>query len=325
MTGVRSSVSLLVAVALTASAASAAPPKRPAAPAASPPVAAPSPTEEPKSLSDLLTGEAKTHYDIARILYRDGDHAGALSKFRRAYEISHDVRLLWNMAACEKNLRHYVKVLALVEQYVKDGQLDAPDLSRALTFATAVRTLVGELSVRADEADATLTVDDEDLGKTPFAQPILVDMGRRRVRVTKTGFRPFERTIDVEGGNTLDMPIVLEREVARLVVRARATDAIRVDDRVVGQGSWTGLLPVGPHVVVVSTSAGHSRRTDVVLLDRESRELSVEMESGGGVPRWLWWVGGGVLVAGAAVGGYFLFRPSAAQAPAGTLGAYEVP
>src|SRR6187399_1311780 len=77
--------------------ADAAPPRAPAA-------------DEPRSLSDVLTGEAKTHYDIARILYRDGDHAGALAKFRRAYEISHDVRLLWNMAACEKNLRHYVKV-----------------------------------------------------------------------------------------------------------------------------------------------------------------------------------------------------------------------
>jgi len=93
----------------------------------------------------------------------------------------------------------------------------------------------------------------------------------------------------------------------------------------VGRGSWTGSLPVGPHVVIVSTAAGSSRRTDVILVDRESRELTVEMDSSGGVPRWLWWVGGGVLVAGAAVAGYFLFRPSPVQAPAGTLGAYEVP
>jgi hypothetical protein len=315
-----------VAVALVGSPAPAAPPKRSPVSTASPPVAPAPPSDEPKSLSDLLTGEAKTHYDIARILYRDGDHAGALSKFRRAYELSHDVRLLWNMAACEKNLRHYVKVLALVEQYVKDGQLDAPDLARALTFATAVRSLVGELTLRADEADASISVDDEAVGRTPFTQPILVDMGRRRVRAAKGGFRPFERTIDVEGGSTLDLPLVLEREVGRLVVRARATDAIRVDDRVVGQGTWSGLLPVGSHAVVVSTPNGNSRRTDVVLVDRESRELTVEIDSGGAIPKWLWWVGGGVLVAGAAVGGYFLFRPSGTEAPpTGTLGAYQVP
>lgn len=323
MSGRRSSVSLVTAIAMMSSVASSAPPKRPAA--APPSAARAAPSDEPTSLSEVLTGEAKTHYDIARILYRDGDHGGALSKFRRAYDVSHDVRLLWNMAACEKNLRHYVKVLGLVEQYVKDGQLDAPDLERALTFATAVRALVGELTVRADEADASVTVDDEPVGTTPLAPPLLLDMGRRRVRATKKGFRPFERTVEMEGGTKQDLAIVLEREVGRVVIRARATDGIRVDDTLLGQGSWAGALPAGPHVVVVSTASGKSRRAELTLADRETRELTIEIESDGGVPRWVWWASGGALLAGAAVGGYFLLRPSRADAPSGTIGAYQVP
>jgi hypothetical protein len=313
MTTVRFIALLVVLMPLLGTVAHAAPPP-PRAPAA----------DEPRSLSDVLTGEVKTHYDIARILYRDGDHAGALAKFRRAYEISHDVRLLWNMAACEKNLRHYVKVLALVEQYVKDGQLDAPDLERALTFATAVRTVVGEVTLRSDEAGASVAIDNEAVGTTPIDKPVLVDGGRRVVRVTKPGFRPFELTLEVEGGTKQELAIVLEREASRLAVRARASDSIGIDDKLVGQGSWAGALPAGRHVVVVSTSSGKSRRAEVVLADRESRELTLETASEG-VPSWVWWVGGGVVAAGAAVGGYFIFRPTRDDAPGGTLGAYHVP
>src|SRR5438067_2397302 len=52
----------------------------------------------PPSLGDSLTGPAKTEYDLGKILYRDGDFAGALVKFQKSYELSSDPRLLWNVA-----------------------------------------------------------------------------------------------------------------------------------------------------------------------------------------------------------------------------------
>ena len=55
-------------------------------------------------LGDALSGEAKAEYDAARILFGDDDFAGALVKFERAFEFSGDLRLLWNMAVCEKSL-----------------------------------------------------------------------------------------------------------------------------------------------------------------------------------------------------------------------------
>jgi hypothetical protein len=228
------------------------------------------------------------------------------------------------MAACEKNLRHYAKVLGLVEQYVKDGDLTPEDLERARTFSGAVRTLVGEVSMPGGEPGAVVTVDDEPMGTTPLDKPLLLDMGRRKVRVAKAGFRPFEKTIDVEGGAKQDLPIVLEREMGRVVVRARSSDAIAVDGTVVGQGTWAGPVASGAHVLLVSASSGKSRRTELTIADHETREVTLETESEG-IPRWALVAGGAVLLAGAAVGGYFLFRPKAAEPPVGTMGAYQVP
>src|SRR5882724_2714841 len=69
--------------------------------------AAPPAPPGPRPLSESLTGGAKSDYEAARLLYGDGDHAGALVKFQSAFDQSKEPRLLWNMAACEKNLRHY--------------------------------------------------------------------------------------------------------------------------------------------------------------------------------------------------------------------------
>src|SRR4051812_12715849 len=65
------------------------------------PTTAPSAAPAPPSLGDTLTGQARTEYDLGKILYRDGDFAAALVKFQKAYEISSEPRLLWNVAACE--------------------------------------------------------------------------------------------------------------------------------------------------------------------------------------------------------------------------------
>ncbi|MGH7329836.1 MAG: hypothetical protein ACREJX_15930, partial [Polyangiaceae bacterium] len=62
------------------------PPKPPAAPAG------------PKSLSDTLTGDAKADYEAGKLLFSDGDYAGAEIKLQGAYDKSQEPRLLWNIA-----------------------------------------------------------------------------------------------------------------------------------------------------------------------------------------------------------------------------------
>ena len=62
---------------------------------------------------------------------------------------------------------------------------------------------------------------------------------------------------------------------------------------------------------------------DIVVEEGQAQVLSVTLESDkkGGLPTWVWVAGGAVLVSGAAVGGYFLFRssPDTPPTPVGTL------
>src|SRR5437016_6190653 len=91
-----------------------APPATSASVVAPPPP--PTPPAGPPSLSETLSGDAKSAYDAAKVLFGDGDFASAALKFRSAHDLSNDPRLLWNIAACEKNLRHYAKVVSLVQR-----------------------------------------------------------------------------------------------------------------------------------------------------------------------------------------------------------------
>ncbi len=286
---------------------------------------APSP---PPPLGESLTGDARTSYDIARILYRDGDYAGALSKFRRAYESSHDARLLWNMAACEKNLRRYRRVLELVDRYLAEGgdALTADDREQAKRFQAAVKTLVAEVRIEVNEAGADVLVDDDSVGVSPVTEPVVVDMGQHRFRAKKSGFVEGVVTREVEGGGAVTIKIELVREVheARLVIVAAPGDVIAMDGRRLGEGRLDTSVPAGPHVIEVTAPGKRRRSIEIVLRDGERRDIPVDLERESAT-RWPWFVAGGAVLVGLVVGGYFLFRPKEPEPTPGTAGAFVLP
>jgi hypothetical protein len=293
----------------------------------------PAPTPAATSLADSLSGEARQAYDAGRLLFADGDAAGAIAKFRRAHELSRDPRLLWNMAVCEKELRHYASAARLVTRYLAEGSSKISAESRQSAEATkeALRSFYSELTLNGVPAGALVSVDGVSVGTAPFTEPVPVDLGRRRVRVEQDGFEPFERQLDVPGA----VPVSLEVSLTRIqntgtvsITSSEANSVISVDGKVVGHGQWQGSLAAGDHVVRVTAAGKKPYEAHVLLTAKGSKSLSVALqdESKGGA--WWPWVAGGVAVlAGAGVGGYFLLKPDekAGNAPAGKLGTIYLP
>lgn len=313
---------LLGVIALTAPAPALAQPK--GKPAAAKPAA-------PKPLAETLTGMAKAEYEAGKILYQDGDHANALLKFQRAYELSNDPRLLWNVAACEKNLRRYTRVLAAVEKYQKEGGalLTEQDRSDADELVKTVRTLVSTLHVKVDEPGADVFVDGEKIGQTPLADGRLVDVGARKIRITKAGFKPFEKTEQVAGASEITITAKLEKEIheGRLVVEAAPSDAISIDGKVVATGRWEGVLPSGGHILKVSAPKKIAYQSEVLIQDGSLRRVPITLQAEkGGFPMAVVWGGGGALVAaGVIITTVLLTRPSAPEPTKGTISPGYVP
>jgi hypothetical protein len=268
------------------------------------------------TLGDTLTGPARTEYDSGRILFADSDYAGALVKFQRAFEYTPDVRLLWNMAACEKNLRHYGSALELLERYRREGelQMSASHRSEVMNVLNTLRTLVSTVHLTVSEVEAEVFVDDRPVGVTPLSRPIFVDLGMRRIRVRKAGFQDLVITQEFAGGSelTLLLTMALEPREGELSIVTDDGATIRIDGQVVGTGHWQGPLPVGEHTVRVTAPEMVPYAKEVVIRAGEPRTIYVHLEpdESGGIPGWVW-VGASVVAAGGlATGAYFLLRES---------------
>ena len=284
--------------------------RKPAPPA--PPVAAPV-APAPPSLAESLKGEAKASYDTAKLLYVDRDFEGARVKFSAAYDASKDPRLLWNMAACEKNLRHYAKALKLVRSYASDGGalLTEQDRTEAAELIKLMEPLTAQLVLRVSEPGADVAIDDEAIGPSPVPTTT-VDLGTRRVRVKKPLYDDVVREIAVGGAPEVTVDVVLVRTVheGRVVVKAQPGDVIAIDGAAVGTGTWSGTLTSGGHTLHVTNPKKLPYDTEIVVSDKQVREIPVTLQvaPSSGLPTWAWVAGGAVIVSGLTVGGYFLFR-----------------
>ena len=129
--------------------------------------AAQPPASRQKPLAQSLPPDAKRDYDAGKLLFEDGDYATALLKYRAAYDATHDPRLLWNVAVCQKSLRHYAKAAGDAGALPRRGRRrslrrrtarDAQDLSRAIAPFTRPMT------VDVSEPGAEVWIDDALVG-----------------------------------------------------------------------------------------------------------------------------------------------------------------
>jgi tetratricopeptide (TPR) repeat protein len=281
--------------------------------------------KEPIPLGVALSGPALEAYEAGRVLFLDGDYASALVKFRAAHEASGDARLLWNMAVCEKNRRRYARVLALVERYLAEGTsvTTSQDRREAEELLKIVQGFVTPLRVETSEAGATVLVDEEEIGKTPMDKPVLIDMGSRKIRITKAGFVDFSVQQTISGAEpvTIQAELVALKREGKLVVTAGPLDTISLDGQIVGQGYWEGTLSSGTHSLLVTRKGMRSHQTDVAIEDNETRRVQVTLEAEPSRSSTWLWVGGGVLTAaGLGLGAYYLLRPETIPAPPPQVG-----
>jgi hypothetical protein len=258
-------------------------------------------------LAESLTGDAKADYAAAVVYFGDKDYEHAFLKFKSAYERSNDARLLWNMAACQKELRRYAKAIPLVERYVKESgpALSTDDKNEADALVAALKPGTTTIRVDVSEADADVTVDDEPLGKSPVAAPMLVDLGTHKLRVKKAGFDDFEQSVNA-GGEAVAVSVKLTKVVheGRLLVKAGASDSITVDGQLVGTGVYSGQLPSGPHVLRVTAPGMRPFQGDVVVTDNETREVPITLDRAETkviVPTWVWYTLAGVAIVGTGI------------------------
>jgi hypothetical protein len=156
--------------------------------------------------------KADSHFQRGVDAYREGDYAGALVEFRRAYTLEPKYQVLYNVAESYFQLQDYANALRTFQQYLYEGgnKISAKRRKAVDGDIQKLRRRVAVITVEAKEAGTTIAVDDVPVGRTPLEEPVLVSAGRRRITATVAGRPPVTRVVDVAGGDaptiTLDVP-----------------------------------------------------------------------------------------------------------------------
>ncbi len=209
----------------------------------------------PADVRATLPDPARRAWDAAKQLAEANDYTGALVEFQRAYELSQNPRVLYNVGVVEKLLTHYARAVAAWEREQSEGagKLSASEVVEIKNAIAIVQQFVTTIEVTANEADATLSIDDYAVGKTPFSAPVKIDVGRHVLKLSKPGFLDATQPIEVASGQKTPVTFKLEAQnktaLVSVTVGGAPSATIFVDGRDMGPAPFKGELSADRHTI----------------------------------------------------------------------------
>jgi hypothetical protein len=153
--------------------------------------------------------EAGKHFQRAVALYGEADYRAALVEFRRAYALSPNAAVLYNVGEAEYHLQDYAGALQTFEHYLTESSPSDAHHTEVEANVDVLRARVGRLTITTSPPGADVTVDDQSVGKTPLEKSVLVSIGHRRVTTSMPGRLPVTRYVDVAADDNVAVSLQL--------------------------------------------------------------------------------------------------------------------
>jgi hypothetical protein len=270
---------------------------------------------KPNAADEATKAEARARLEKGKKLYEEGAFEAALVEFQRAYELAPSYKILYNIGLIEQQLNDFVASLRAYERYLKEGGKDVTPArkSEVEKSIAALKQSIATVNVKVNVDDAEITVDDQSVGKSPLADAVLVNAGKRRIVATKDG-RSTAKMISVAGGDTttvnLEVPTAApppQPVVATVTGPATSTTSVPITDEGAPKKRkvpWVGVAVTGAFAAgaivtgVLALSASNRLKNDRETLGTSRSTLDGDQSS---VKRWS--ITSDVLLAGAAVAG----------------------
>jgi tetratricopeptide (TPR) repeat protein len=211
---------------------------------------------------------ARAHFRQGVTLVREGAYKAALVELKRAYELSPDYRVLFNIGQTQLELGDYVASIEAFEAYLSEGGENIePDRRADVEVELAeLRKRVATLEITANLPGVVVAIDGVRVGETPLPGELSVSVGRHQITGTSPDGRVSTEELEVAGGDVRKVRLELatgpsqaasarreepsaaapEREGHRR--RQRAAIGLFAGGGALGVGALvTGLLAKGAH------------------------------------------------------------------------------
>lgn len=239
---------------------------------------------ESATIDDVATSHE--HFNRGVEYVHDGDLKGALIEFKRAYAVSPNYRVLYNLGQVANALGRYTEAQDYFQRYLNDGQDEVPS-DRKRDVEAHLNKLAGRIAtlvLSTNVAGAEIFVDDVSVGTSPLQGPVKVSSGTRTISAITTGRPRVSQVVDVAGGDTvalqLNFPKATDVSPAPATLPAsvsnqpyRAPEASGGGNPALWLGITSGALLVGAGVMGYLTIRDAQNYEDAVARKTSVREL----------------------------------------------------
>jgi len=175
------------------------------------PAAAPAASPSAPASAEALK-EAGERYARGLSLYGDGEFLLALVEFERAYQLSNNFKVLYNIGQVRIQLGRYAKAKEALEEYLKTGgaSLSAERVQAVNKDLATLAERTASLNVVTSEVGADISLDGKVIGTSPLTAPLIVDAGEHNLVLHKAGFYDASQSVTLAGHDQLDLTLELK-------------------------------------------------------------------------------------------------------------------
>ena len=172
--------------------------------------------------------EAERHFQSGVELFKESKYAEALAEFERAYEISPQPLVLYNIAGCHRELSHYSEAVSYYRRFLAEGK----DKVKPARLAAAQAELDGILAriarvtvtVSPGLSDVSLILDGTPIDKPE--NPLILPPGEHRLVARAAGRSDSERSLRVASGDEIAVELKLAELPPAPVARPQIVERI---------------------------------------------------------------------------------------------------
>jgi tetratricopeptide (TPR) repeat protein len=222
-----------------------------------------------QSDQDLRVREqASVRFNRGVELYQDEAYRAALIEFERAYELSPDYRLLYNIGGTKLQLQDFLGAALAYERYLAEGGQAIPRARRdeVEPLLRSLEGRVGRIAVTVNREGAEVFIDDAKIGVAPITGTTLVNVGRHRVAARTSYGANDAEIVDVAGDEIAQVSLELAaKTVAVTIIKTEETSHV-LRNMAIGTWSLGGGLLVGS--LVTGIMAGNANDDLDALMKR---------------------------------------------------------
>ena len=199
---------------------------------------------------------AKQHFLSGVERFDEGDYDGALAEFLASRKLFATPSATKNAAISYRLLRRYAAAVDLFETLLAEfPALGDADRKLAQRELLELAPRVGQIVISCSELDAQLSLDGRDRGSLDATKAIRVSIGSHTIRISKSGFEPYQTRVDVAGAQKSEVRVELEPLASSGVLSVSEAlgrpFVVVIDGTAVGKTPWRGSFAPGNHTILL--------------------------------------------------------------------------